>query len=187
MTFIPYGRQKIEDDDINAVVEVLKSDWLTTGPKIDEFEAMISQYTKAKHAIAVNSGTSALDIAVAALDLPQGSEIITTPMTFVATSNCVIYNRHRPILADIDPNTFNIDPEEVRKKITPKTRAIIYVDYAGAPCRIKELQEIAEEKDLYLIEDAAHALGATYDGKRVGTFADITEFSGFSRIMSMLP
>jgi UDP-4-amino-4,6-dideoxy-N-acetyl-beta-L-altrosamine transaminase len=174
---LPYGRQFIDDDDINAVVATLKSDWLTTGPKVDEFEKAICDYTGAKHAVAVNSGTSALDIAVAALELPPGSEIITTPFTFAASANCAVYNNCRPVFADIDPKTYNIDPEQVRNKITKKTRAIIYVDYAGQPCDITALGEIAEDKGLFMIEDAAHALGAKYENKKIGSFADMTGFS----------
>ncbi|MFH2101055.1 MAG: UDP-4-amino-4,6-dideoxy-N-acetyl-beta-L-altrosamine transaminase [Candidatus Micrarchaeota archaeon] len=175
--FLPYGLHHIDDDDIAAVVEVLKGSWITTGPKVEEFEKSLCDYVGAKHAVAVNSGTSALDIAVDALDTPPGSEIITTPFTFVASSNCILYNQCKPVFADIEPDTYNISPQEVEKKITGKTKAIIYVDYAGQPCRIKELKEIAEKNDLLLIEDAAHAIGAEYKGKRVGSFADITEFS----------
>jgi UDP-4-amino-4,6-dideoxy-N-acetyl-beta-L-altrosamine transaminase len=175
--FIPYGKQWIDDDDINEVVNVLKSDWITTGPKILEFERKICEYIGCNYAVAVNSGTSALDIAVQCLELPKGSEIITTPLTFVADSNAIIYNNLVPVFADIKGNTFNINPEDIRKKITEKTRAILYVDYAGQPCEIKEIKEIAEEHNLFLIEDACHALGAEYHGKRVGNFADVTVFS----------
>ncbi|MBI5223462.1 UDP-4-amino-4,6-dideoxy-N-acetyl-beta-L-altrosamine transaminase [Candidatus Micrarchaeota archaeon] len=174
---MPYGRHHLDQQDIDAVVEVLKSDWLTTGPKIEEFEKTLNQYIGSKNAIAVNSGTSALDIAVAALELPAKSEIITTPLTFAASANCALYNNCVPIFADIQADTFNIDPTEIEKKINKKTKAIIYVDYAGLPCDIKQLREIADSKDIYLIEDAAHALGAEYNRKRTGTFADITEFS----------
>jgi UDP-4-amino-4,6-dideoxy-N-acetyl-beta-L-altrosamine transaminase len=175
--FIPYGLHYIDEDDIAAVVEVLKSDWITSGPKIKEFEDVLSHYIGCKYGVAVNSGTSALDIAVASLELPEGSEIITTPFTFVATSNAILYNNHNPVFADIRADTFNIKPDEIRKKITDKTRAIIYVDYAGHPCDIAEIKEIADEHGLYLIEDACHALGAEYKGKKVGNFADITIFS----------
>jgi len=174
---IPYGKQNIDEEDIKAVVEVLKSDWITTGPKVEEFEKAIANYVGAKYAVAVNSGTSALDIAVGALEIPEGSEIITTPFTFVASSNCILYNNCRPVFADIKKDTYNIDPKEVAKKITDKTKAIIYVDYAGQPCDIDELKEIAEDNNLYLIEDAAHAIGAEYKGQRIGSFADLTEFS----------
>lgn len=177
MKNIPYGRQSIDEADIAAVVDVLKSDYLTTGPKVAEFEKAFCSYTGAKHAFAVNSGTAALDIAVGALELPAGSEIITSPLSFVASANCALYNGCKPVFADIDRKTYNIDPAQVEKKITPKTKAIVYVDYAGQPCRIDALKEIAEKHNLKLIEDAAHALGAEYKGKRVGTIADITCFS----------
>lgn len=177
MRFIPYGHQSIDDEDIRSVVEVLKSDWLTTGPTVNQFEQDLAGYVGAQHAVAVNSGTSALDIAVQALDLPKGSEIITTPFTFAATSNAILYNGHVPVFADIDPSTRNICPDEIGRKIGPKTRAIIYVDYAGHPCAIDEIRELAREHDLRLIEDACHALGASYKGRKIGTFADMTIFS----------
>ena len=177
MKFIPYGHQWIDEGDIEEVVKVLKSDWITTGPKIEEFENALRRYVGCKYAVAVNSGTSALDIAVQTLNLPRGSEIITTPFTFVATSNVVLYNNLKPVFADIEKDTRNINPEEIRKKITDKTKAIIYVDYAGHPCDIEEIKDIAEEHDLYLIEDASHAIGAEYKGKKIGNFADMTVFS----------
>ncbi|MCL7414166.1 MAG: UDP-4-amino-4,6-dideoxy-N-acetyl-beta-L-altrosamine transaminase [ANME-2 cluster archaeon] len=177
MDFIPYGKQWIDDDDIDEVVNVLKSDWVTTGPKIKEFEDALCSYIGCRHCVAVNSGTSALDIAVQSLDLPKGSEIITTPFTFVATSNAILYNGLKPVFADICSDTFNIDPISIREKITKDTRAIIYVDYAGQPCDIKAIKDIADEFDLFLIEDACHALGAEYNGRKVGNFADMTVFS----------
>ena len=177
MRFIPYGHQSIDDEDIQSVIEVLKGDWLTTGPTVDRFEQELAKYVDARHAVAVNSGTSALDIAVQALALPKGSEIITTPFTFAATGNAILYNGHSPIFADIDPATRNIDPDQIRRRITSRTRAIIYVDYAGHPCAINEIGDIAQEYDLRLIEDACHALGASYDGRKIGTFADMTIFS----------
>lgn len=174
---IPYGFQCIDEEDKEEVMKVLSSDWLTTGPKVGEFENSLCRYVGCKHSIAVNSGTSALDIAVGALDLPEGSEVITTPFTFAATSNALLYNHLKPVFADIKKDARNIDPEDIRCKITPKTRAISYVDYAGHPCDIKEIKEIAEEYNLYLIEDACHALGASYYGKKIGNFADLTVFS----------
>ncbi len=177
MKYIPYGKQSIDEEDIKSVIDVLKSEWITTGPKVEEFERALASYVGAKHAVAVNSGTSALDIAVGALELPVGSEIITTPFTFIASSNCILYNNCKPIFVDIKPDTYNIDPQEITKRITDKTKAIIYVDYAGQPCDIDEIREIAEEHSLRLIEDAAHAIGAEYKGKRVGSFADMTVFS----------
>jgi len=174
--FLPYALHWIDDEDIAEVVKVLKSDWITTGPKIKEFEDSVCAYVDCKYGVAVNSGTSALDIAVASLELERG-EVITTPFTFVATANAVLFNDLKPVFADIKKDTYNISPEQIRKKVTGETRAIMYVDFAGQPCDIKEIREIAAEHDLCLIEDAAHALGAEYEGQKIGAFADITEFS----------
>jgi UDP-4-amino-4,6-dideoxy-N-acetyl-beta-L-altrosamine transaminase len=174
---IPYAQQWLSDEDINAVIDVLRSDWITTGPRIGEFEEALCTYTGSSHAVVVNSGTSALDIAVQALDLPPGSEVITTPFTFVATSNAILFNQLRPVFADIDPATRNIDPDAIREHVTERTRAIISVDFAGHPCENREIREIATEHDLAFIEDACHALGGAYRGKRIGTWADMTIFS----------
>jgi len=174
---MPYGHQWIDEDDIEEVVKVLRSDWITTGPKIEEFENALCKYVGCKYAVVVNSGTSALDIAVQSLGLTKGSEVITTPFTFVATPNAILYNGLKPVFADICPDTFNIDPKEIWKKITKNTQAIIYMDYAGQPCDIKEMREFADDYDLHLIEDACHAIGAEYEGKKVGNFADLTTFS----------
>jgi len=174
---IPYGRQSIDDEDIHAVREVLTSDWLTTGPKIPEFEKSICDYCDCQNAVAVNSGTSALDIAVQSLGLPKGTEVITTPFTFAATSNALLYNGLVPVYADISRGTRNIDPEDIREKITKKTGAILFVDYAGQPCDITELRDICSEYNLFMIEDACHSLGAAYQGKKVGSLADMTIFS----------
>lgn len=177
MKFIPYGLHEITEEDIKEVVKVLKSDWVTTGPKIEEFEKAICSYTNTKYGTAVCNGTAALDIAVNGLGITEGSEVITTPFSFVASSNCLLFNKLRPVFADIKKDTFNIDPKEIRKKITDKTKAILYVDYAGQPCDIDEIREIAEEHNLFIIEDAAHAIGAEYKGKKIGNFADVTTFS----------
>jgi UDP-4-amino-4,6-dideoxy-N-acetyl-beta-L-altrosamine transaminase len=174
---IPYGHQSIDKDDIDAVIEVLTSDWLTTGPYIEKFEKSLCDYTGAHYAVVVNSATSALDIAVQALELPPGSEVISTAFTFAATNNALLYNGLIPVFADIQRETRNIDPEDIRRKITGKTRAIMVVDYAGHPCDLDEIREIADVHNLFLIEDAAHALGSSYNGKKIGTFADITVFS----------
>ena len=174
---IPYGKQTITLSDIDAVVEVMKSDYLTTGPKIPEFEHALCDYIGCKHAVVVNSGTSALDIAIKSCLFPKGSEIITTPFTFVATTNAILGNKLIPIFVDIEPDTLNIDPIEVRNNITDKTVAILCVDYAGQPCNLKALREIADKYGLILIEDAAHAIGAEYDGMKVGNIADLTTFS----------
>ncbi|MFB6088402.1 MAG: UDP-4-amino-4,6-dideoxy-N-acetyl-beta-L-altrosamine transaminase, partial [Candidatus Aenigmatarchaeota archaeon] len=175
--FLPYGLHWIDEKDIEEVVNVLRSDWITGGPKVKEFEKSLCKYIGCKYATTVNSGTSALDIAVQTLGLPPKAEIITTPFTFVATSNSILYNNCKPVFADIKKHTRNINPEEIRKKITEDTKAIIYVDYAGQPCDIKEIKEIAEDNDLYLIEDGCHAIGAEYGGVKVGNFADLTVFS----------
>lgn len=174
--FLPYGFHWIDDADVKEVTDVLKSDWIVMGPKVEEFERAICKYVGCRHGVAVNSGTSALDMAVASLGLKK-KEVITTPFTFVATANSILFNDLKPLFADIRKDTYNIDPDEIKKKITKKTKAIIYVDFAGHPCDIAEITEIAEEHDLYMIEDAAHSLGAEYKGKKVGTFADVTVFS----------
>ncbi len=174
---IPYGRQTIEDDDINAIVEVLKSDYLTTGPKIAEFEKSVADYVGAKYAVAISNGTSALHAACFAAGIGPGDEVITTPITFAASSNCVLYCGGTPVFADIDPKTYNIDPDDIRKKITDKTKAIIAVHLAGQPCDMDEIHKIAKENNLIVIEDGAHALGSVYKGKKVGSLSDMTTFS----------
>lgn len=174
---IPYGRQTIEEDDIQAVVDVLRSDYLTTGPKIAEFEKMVADYVGAKYAVAISNGTSALHAACFAARIQPGDEVITTPLTFAASSNCVLYCGGTPVFADVDPKTYNIDPEDIRRKITDKTKAIIAVHLAGQPCDMDEIHKIAKEHDLLVIEDGAHALGSVYKGKKVGTLSDMTTFS----------
>lgn len=174
---IPYGRQTIEEDDIQAVVDVLRSDYLTTGPKIAEFEKMVADYVGAKYAVAISNGTSALHAACFAAGIQPGDEVITTPLTFAASSNCVLYCGGTPVFADVDPKTYNIDPEDIRRKITDKTKAIIAVHLAGQPCDMDEIHKIAKEHDLIVIEDGAHALGSVYKGKKVGTLSDMTTFS----------
>lgn len=174
---IPYGRQTIEEDDIQAVVDVLRSDYLTTGPKIAEFEKMVADYVGAKYAVAISNGTSALHAACFAAGIQLGDEVITTPLTFAASSNCVLYCGGTPVFADVDPKTYNIDPEDIRRKITDKTKAIIAVHLAGQPCDMDEIHKIAKEHDLIVIEDGAHALGSVYKGKKVGTLSDMTTFS----------
>lgn len=174
---IPYGRQTIEEDDVQAVVDVLRSDYLTTGPKIAEFEKMVADYVGAKYAVAISNGTSALHATCFAAGIQAGDEVITTPLTFAASSNCVLYCGGTPVFADVDPKTYNIDPEDIRRKITDKTKAIIAVHLAGQPCDMDEIHKIAKEHDLLVIEDGAHALGSVYKGKKVGTLSDMTTFS----------
>jgi len=174
---IPYARQCIDEDDIAAVVEVLRSDWLTTGPKIAEFEEAVAQFVGAKHAVAVSNGTAALHAAMYAANIGPGDEVILPPMTFVATANAVVFQGGIPVFADVDPDTLLIDPDQVEAKITPRTKAIVAVDYAGHPCDYDSLNAIARKHGLILVADACHALGAEYKGKRVGTLADLTVFS----------
>ena len=174
---IPYGKQTIEQDDIQAVVDVLKSDFLTTGPKIAEFERTVADYVGAKYAVAISNGTSALHAACFAAGIGSGDEVITTPLTFAASANCVLYCGGTPVFADVDPRTYNIDPEDIRRKITDRTKAIIAVHLAGQPCDMDAIHSIAREHGLIVIEDGAHALGSVYKGKKVGSLSDMTTFS----------
>lgn len=174
---IPYGKQTIEQDDIQAVVDVLKSDFLTTGPKIAEFEQTVADYVGAKYAVAISNGTSALHAACFAAGIEPGDEVITTPLTFAASANCVLYCGGTPVFADVDPKTYNIDPEDIQRKITDRTKAIIAVHLAGQPCDMDAIHSIAREHGLIVIEDGAHALGSVYKGKKVGSMSDMTTFS----------
>ena len=174
---IPYGRQQIDENDIASVVDVLHSDWLTTGPKVTEFEEAVARFVGAFHGVAVSSGTAGLHSAMYALDIGPGDEVIVPAMTFAATANCVVYQGGIPVFADVDPETLLIDPEQVIRKITPQTKAVISVDYAGHPCAYEALRQIAEDKKLFLVADGCHALGAELDGHKVGTLADLTIFS----------
>ena len=142
-TLLPYGRQSIAEEDIQAVVDVLRSDWLTTGPKVAEFEEAFAAWVGAKHAVSFSSGTAALHGAAFAAGLKAGDEAITTPMTFAATANCVLYQGATPIFADVSADTLNLDPEQVAARITPRTRAVLPVDYAGHPADLDAIQELA--------------------------------------------
>ena len=177
MMDIPYGCQYIDDADIAAVVEALRSEWLTTGPKVAEFEEVFAGYVGAKYAIAVSNGTAALHATMHAIDIGPGDEVIVPPMTFVATANCVVYQGGKPVFVDVDSGTLLIDPDRIEEKITPKTKAIIAVDYAGQPCNYERLRAIATKHNLRLVADGCHALGAAYKGHRVGSLADMTVFS----------
>lgn len=175
--YIPYGRQYVDDEDIEEVVKVLKSDFLTTGPVIEEFEKKVADYVGAKYAVAVANGTAALHSACYADNIGKGDEVITTPITFAASSNCAFYCGAVPVFADIDPKTYNIDPSDIEKKITDRTKAIIAVHFTGQPCDMERIHEIANKHGLIVIEDAAHALGAVYEGKKVGSLSEMTTFS----------
>jgi len=179
MKIIPYGRQWVDASDIREVIKVLKSDWLTQGPKIKEFEDALCKYTGAKYAVAISSGTAALHISCLAANIKKGDEVITSPITFVASANSILYCRGKPVFADIEKDTVNIDPEEIRKKINSNTKAIIPVHFAGHPCDLEEIKEIAEKHNLLIIEDASHALGAEYKNSKIGSckYSDMTIFS----------
>lgn len=174
---IYYGRQWIEEDDIQAVCDVLRSDYITCGPKVDEMERSLEAYTGAEYAVAVSNGTAALHCACMAAGIKEGDEVITTPLTFAASANCALYCGAKPVFADIDPETYNIDPASIREKITDKTKAIVAVDFTGQAVKNREIREICDEFGLVFIEDAAHAIGTTYNGQQVGSLADMTCFS----------
>lgn len=176
-SFIPYGRQSIGEDDIQAVIEVLRSDWLTTGPKVVEFERTLAGFVTAGEAVAVNSGTAALHAVMFALGIGPGDEVVLPPMTFAATANAVVFQGGTPVFADVDPETLLIDPSVVADKITLRTKAIVAVDYAGQPCDYDALKAISKDSGVPLIADACHSLGAEYKGKKVGTLTDLTVFS----------
>jgi perosamine synthetase len=174
---IPYGRQWIDEEDIAAVIRALRSDWLTTGPKVSEFEEAVAQFVGARHGVALSSGTAALHAAMSAIGIGPGDEVIVPPMTFLATANAVVFQGGIPVFADVEPDTLLIDRHQVEAKITPRTKALIAVDYAGQPCDWDTLQTIAQRHGLVLVADACHSLGGAYRGKQVGTLADLSVFS----------
>src|SRR5277367_2845929 len=176
-TLLPYGRQSITEDDIQGVVDVLRSDWLTTGPKVAEFEDALAAQAGAKYAVAFSSGTAALHGAAFAAGLKPGDEAITSPLTFAATANCVLYQGARPVFADVSADTLNLAPDLLAERITPNTRAILPVDYAGHPADLDPILALAERHGLTVIEDACHALGAEYKGRRTGSIAHMSVFS----------
>ena len=174
---IYYGRQWIDEDDVSAVSCVLTSSYLTCGPKVNTLERTLESYTTAKHAVAVSNGTAALHCACIAAGIKPGDEVITTPLTFAASANCILYCGGIPVFADIDPETYNIDPENIEKYITNKTKAVIAVDFTGQSVKNKEIRDICDKHNLIFIEDAAHAIGTKYNGKPIGSLADMTCFS----------
>lgn len=177
---LPFAQPSIGEDEISAVVEVLRSGWLTTGPNTIEFESQFKSYVGARHAVAVNSCTGALHISLAALDIGPGDEVITTPFTFASTGNAILYQGSRPVLVDIESDTFNISPEQIESAVTERTKAIIPVHYAGHPCNMDAIMEIAARYNLHVVEDAAHAIGAEYGGHKVGSLNDISCFSFYA-------
>ncbi len=174
---LPYGQQAVDEADIKAVVDVLRSEWITTGPAVSAFEEAFAAQVGARHAVAVSSGTAALHAATFAAGLNSGDEAIVPPMTFAASANCVRYQGGTVVFADVRPDTLNLDPRQVESCLTTRTRAVVTVDYGGQPSDVDELKVIAEKNSLVLIEDACHALGATYRGRRIGGLAHLTTFS----------
>jgi len=176
-SLLPYGKQWLDEDDLAAVRDVLNGDFITQGPQIERFERRVSEYVGARYAVAFCNGTAALHAACFAAGIGSGDEVITTPITFLASSNCVLYLGGRPVFADIDPRTYNIDPNEAAAKMTDRTKAIIAVDFTGQPAEMDRIGRLARERGLVLIHDAAHSLGASYGGKKIGTLGDMTMFS----------
>lgn len=174
---LPYSRQSIGPDDAREVLRTLRSDWITQGPAVGEFEERFADYVGAKHAVAVSSGTAALHAACFAAGLGPGDEAVVPPLTFVATANAVLYQGATPIFCDVDPETATLDPRALEGCLTPRTKAVLPVDFAGHPCNLSPILKLARAKGLVVIEDAAHALGAEYRGKRVGGLSDLTIFS----------
>lgn len=175
--FLPYGRQVIDPDDVQAVLEVLGSDWLTTGPKVDDFEAAVAEVAGSRHAVAVSSGTAALHAAMFALGIGPGDEVVVPCMTFAASANCVLYQGGTPKFADVDLDTLLTTPDHLAPHITSRTKALVAVDYAGQPCDWDALRRLADAHGLALVADACHALGGTYGGRPVGSLADLSTFS----------
>jgi len=176
-TRLPYGRQWLDEDDIAAAVEVLRSDWLTTGPRVAEFEQSFADFVEAEEAVAVSNGTAALHAAMYAIGIGPGDEVIVPPMTFAASANCIVYQGGTPVFADVESDTLLLNPAQVEAKITPRTKAILAVDYTGQPCDYDALRAIADRHGLTLVADACHALGGSYKGRPVGSLADLSTFS----------
>src|SRR5215471_981599 len=180
LDFLPFHRALIEEDEINSVVEVLQSGWLTTGPRTLEFENKFASYVGCRNAVALNSCTAALHLALAAIGITEGDEVILPTMTFAATGEVVLYFKARPVLVDCQKGTFHLDPEQAAKAVTSRTRAILPVHHSGCPCDMDAILEIARQHGLKVIEDAAHALPSHYKDKMVGTLGDITCFSFYA-------
>lgn len=175
--FLPVATAVFGKEEEKEIIDTLRSGWITLGPKTKKFEENLAEYVGAKYAIALNSCSAALHLSMLALGIKKGDEVITTPLTFAATANSIIHAGGKPVFADIDPRTFNIDPKEIEKKITKKTKAILPVDYGGQPVDLDAIKKIAEKYGLFVVEDAAHTIGAKYKGQNIGTIADMTCFS----------
>jgi perosamine synthetase len=174
---LSYGHQWIDEEDIAAVTCVLRSDWLTTGPKVSEFEHEFADFVDTKEAVAVSNGTAALHAAMHALGIKPKDEVIVSPMTFAASANCILFQGGTPVFSDVDDRTLLLDTSKIDSKVTPRTKAIIAVDYAGHPCNYDVLRELAEEHELKLVADSCHALGASYKGRKAGSLSDLNIFS----------
>lgn len=174
---LPFCQPDITDVEVNEVIDTIRSGWLTTGPRTQQFEEQFRQYVGSKYAVAVSSCTAGMHLSLMAAGIGEGDEVITTPLTFCATVNVIIHQRATPVLADISLDDYNIDPEQVERLITPRTRAIMPVHYGGQPCRMDLLAGMAQRRNLLLIEDAAHAVGANYRGRPIGSIGDATSFS----------
>lgn len=179
-TFLPYHQPLIDADDERAVVETLRSGWITTGPRTKAFERTLAEAVGAARAVAVNSCTAALHLALEIAGVGPGDEVITSPITFASTANVIVHRGARPVFADVDPHTLNIDVASLEAAVTPRTKAIIPVDFAGHPADLDEILALAHARGLVVIEDAAHAIGAEYRGRRVGGIADMTAFSFYA-------
>jgi len=176
-TFLPFSPPTIGEEEISEVVDTLKSGWITTGPKVQEFEHRFGTYINAKYTIALSSCTGGLFLSLLALKLRASDEVITTPYTFAATSNVILHCNAMPVFVDIEPSTLNMDPERIEAKITNKTKGIMPVHFGGAPCDMDKITDLAKHYNLWIVEDAAHAVGTIYKGKYIGTFGDMTSFS----------
>jgi len=178
-TYLKFSEPSISEEEINEVAQTLRSGWLTTGEKSKAFEDKFAGYTEADHAVSVSSGTAALFLSLIVSDIHPGDEVITTPFTFISTANVIHHLGAKPVFVDIEEDTYNIDPAKIKEALTPKTKAIIPVHYSGQPCNMKSIMKIARDHDIQVIEDAAHALGAEYYGKKVGSLGNLTCFSFF--------
>ena len=178
--FLPFHRPLIGAEEESEVIQCLRSGWITTGPRTQEFERAFADYIGCRHAIGLNSCTAGLHLALVALGIGEGDEVITTPITFPATANVIVHQRARPVFADIDLGTLNIDPDKIEERISTKTRAIIPVHFAGHPCEMDRISEIAQKYNLKVIEDAAHALEAEYHGRKVGVLGNAAAFSFYA-------
>jgi len=179
-SFLPFSPPYLGDEEINEVIDTLRSDWITTGPKAKPFEQEFAEFTGAPAALAVSSATDAMQVGLATLGIGPGDEVITTPMTFCSTVHVIEHQGARPVLVDVEPDTLTIDPEQVKRAITPRTKAILPVHLYGHPCAMSELLDLAQRHHLHVVEDAAHALPANYRGQMVGTLGTLTAFSFYA-------